>query len=93
MVLPEAELKIFLTASAEARAQRRLLELQQKGSAPSFEEVLRDIEYRDKQDSERAAAPLRMAEDAVLVDSSETDFEETFAILCAIVCERLGIGK
>lgn len=93
VVLPDAELKIFLTASAEARAQRRLLELRQKGDSSTFAEVLRDIEYRDRQDSERAAAPLRMAEDAVLVDTSRTDFEESFQILYSIVRERLGIEK
>lgn len=59
VVLPDAELKIFLTASAEARAERRLLQLKEKGLEESLEKVLEDIRYRDKQDTERAAAPLR----------------------------------
>lgn len=91
VVLPEAELKIFLTASPEARARRRLRELEAKGTQVSFEEVLRDIEYRDRQDSERAAAPLRAAEDAVRVDTSDIGFEESFQILCALIRERLGL--
>ena len=89
VVLPDAELKIFLTASAEARARRRLLDLKEKGIEESFDDVLRDINYRDEQDSRRAAAPLRKAEDAVLVDSSDIDFEETFARLCELVIRRL----
>lgn len=93
VVLPDAELKIFLTASAEARAQRRLLELEAKGVQSSFEEVLRDIEYRDKQDSERAAAPLKMAEDAIPVDTSDIDFEQSFELLCRIIAEKLGIER
>lgn len=91
VVLPQAELKIYLTASSEARARRRLLELRQKGTEASFEEVLRDIEYRDKQDSSRAAAPLRPAEDAVLLDTSDIGFEESFQRLCSMIQERLGL--
>lgn len=93
VVLPDAELKIFLTASAEARAHRRLLELSAKGVESSFEEVLRDIEYRDRQDSERAAAPLRMADDAVRMDTSEIDFEQSFELMCRIISQRLGIER
>ncbi len=89
VVLPEAELKIFLTASPEARARRRLAELLAKGTEAGFEEVLQDINYRDEQDSRRAAAPLRRAEDAVEVDSSELSAEETFALLCELVIKRL----
>lgn len=92
VVLPEAELKIFLTASPEARARRRLAELLQKGSSVSFEEVLKDINYRDEQDSSRAAAPLKKAEDAVEVDSSELSAEETFALLCEVVISRLAVS-
>ena len=91
VVLPDAELKIFLTASPEARARRRLAELLQKGSSVSFEEVLKDINYRDEQDINRAAAPLRKAEDAVEVDSSDLNAEETFGLLCEIVINRLAI--
>lgn len=91
VVLPDAELKIFLTASAEARAERRLKELQAKGVEADFEEVLRDIRYRDEQDSSRAAAPLKAAEDAVPVDTTEIDFEASFRLLCSIIRERLGV--
>ncbi len=90
VVLPDAELKIFLTASAEARAHRRMLELQQKGIEADFESVLKDIELRDYQDSHRKEAPLRRAEDAVLLDTTEIDFEQSFRALCSIIEERLG---
>ena len=89
VVLPDAEVKIFLTASSEARARRRCLELEQKGMPTPFEEVLRDIEYRDEQDSSRAAAPLKAAEDAVLVDSTELDFDGTVAAVCRVIEEEL----
>jgi len=91
VVLPDADLKIFLTASAEARAQRRLLELQGKGIDASFEDVLKDIQYRDAQDSNRTAAPLKPADDSVLMDTSEIDFEASFQLMCSIINERLGI--
>lgn len=93
VVLPQAELKIFLTASAKARAERRLLELRRKGVESSFEEVLRDIEYRDEQDTARAAAPLKKADDAVLVDTSDIDFEQSLALLCGIMEKRLGVKR
>lgn len=93
VVLPQAELKIFLTASAKARAARRLLELRRKGIESSFEEVLRDIEYRDEQDTARAAAPLKKADDAVLVDTSDIDFEQSLALLCGIIEKRLGVKR
>ncbi len=91
VVLPDAGLKIFLTASAEARARRRLLELQNKGQKTTFEEVLRDIEYRDKNDSEREAAPLKQAEDAVLVDTTEINFEASCAAVEKLIRERFGL--
>ena len=92
VVLPDADLKIYLTASSEARARRRVLELREKGVDQPFEEVLKDIEYRDYQDIHRQTAPLKQAEDAVPVDCSETDFAETFELLCKIIEERLGIA-
>ncbi len=91
VVLPDAELKIFLTASAEARAGRRLLELREKGVAADFEEVLRDIRYRDEQDTNRAVSPLREAADAVRVDTTEIDFEQSFERLCEVIGEKLGL--
>lgn len=93
VVLPDAELKIFLTASPEARARRRLNDLREKGIEESFEQVLEAINLRDEQDTKRAAAPLKMAEDAVLVDSSDIGFEETFALLCEIVVKRFAIQR
>lgn len=91
VVLPDAEVKIFLTASAESRARRRLLQLEEKGVPSDYEEVLRDIEYRDRQDSSRAIAPLRPAEDSVTVDSSDLDFQQTLDALAAVIHETLGI--
>ena len=88
VVLPNAELKIFLTASPEARAQRRLLQLKEKGTEVSFDEVLKDIRYRDEQDSSRAAAPLRKAEDAVLLDTSDMTFDESYQALCDLIERR-----
>ena len=89
VVLPDADLKIFLTASAEQRAKRRMLELEAKGVDANFDEVLKDIEYRDDQDTKRAAAPLRAAEDAVRVDTSSLNFEESAAVLAGLVIDRL----
>jgi cytidylate kinase len=89
VVLPNADLKIYLTASSEARAQRRFLELQGKGVEADYEQVLRDIILRDEQDMNRAVAPLRQADDAVLVDTSELNLEESLEALCRLVDERL----
>jgi cytidylate kinase len=89
VVLPNAELKIFLTASAEARAKRRLLELEAKGVKTDFAEVLKDIEYRDQQDSQRAAAPLKAADDAILVDTGGIDFQRSFEVLAELVVTHL----
>lgn len=93
VVLPNADLKIYLTASAEARAQRRLLELKEKGVNTDYESVLSDIRYRDNQDSSREAAPLRRADDAVLVDSTELTFDETFAVISQLILERFCINN
>ena len=89
VVLPGAKLKIYLTASAEQRARRRMLEQSAKGVEQPFEEVLADIIRRDEQDMNREVAPLRQAEDAVLVDTTEIDFDESFALLCRIIRERM----
>ena len=87
-VLPDAEVKIFLTASSDVRAKRRLLEMKEKGMEADFETVKRDIEYRDKNDSERAFAPLRKAEDAVLVDTSDMTIEEVINRITEIIREE-----
>lgn len=76
-VLPDAQVKIFLTASAESRAKRRYDELCAKGIECDFEKIKADMEYRDKNDSQRAVAPLKQADDAVLVDTTELTFEES----------------
>ena len=75
-VLPDADVKVYLTASSDERAKRRCLEFEEKGISADFEEVKRDIEYRDYQDSHREFAPLRKADDAVLIDSSNMSFAE-----------------
>lgn len=84
-VLPDANIKIFLTATSKERAKRRCLEMEQKGMECNFEEVKKDIEYRDKQDSGREFAPLKQAEDAVLVDSSDMNFEEVVEYIINII--------
>ena len=89
VVLPDADVKIFLTASAEVRARRRLLELEQRGQQADFETILRDIEQRDEQDRTRKIAPLRQAEDAVLLDTSELDLQESLQAMLNITRERL----
>lgn len=77
VVLPNAQVKIFLTASAEKRAQRRFIELCEKGIETTFEEVLEDMKQRDYNDSHRAIAPLKAAEGSILVDTSELDLEQS----------------
>ena len=89
VVLPEAKLKIYLTASPEARAERRMKDLQAKGVEQPYEEVLRDIILRDEQDMNREVAPLRQAEDAVRVDTTELDFDQSFELLCSIIRQRM----
>lgn len=90
VVLPKADVKIFLTASAEVRAQRRFAELQAKGVKDSLAKVLKDIEQRDYQDSHRAVAPLKQAKDAVLVDTSDMDLDQVVEAIKAIVREKIG---
>ena len=90
VVLPDADLKLFLTASAEDRAQRRYAELREKGIVTDFETVLADMATRDKNDASRAAAPLRQAEDAVLVGTTGNTLEESFQMLLKTVKERFG---
>lgn len=89
VVLPNADVKIFLTASPEVRAKRRYDELIAKGSEVTFEEVLDDLNRRDYNDSHRAAAPLKQAADAVLADTSELDLEQSVELVCNIIKERL----
>ena len=89
VVLPDADVKIFLTASAEQRAQRRYLELTQKGEQTTLAKVLEEMQKRDKQDSTRACAPLKPAKDAVLLDTSELDVEQSAQRILKIIREKL----
>ena len=92
VVLPNADVKIFLTASPEVRAQRRLLELREKGNKKAtLEHVLEDIRQRDLRDTTRAVAPLKQAPDAVVLDTSSLSPEESAAAILAIVEKRLAI--
>ena len=89
VVLPRAEVKVFLTAAPEARAHRRLLELELRGQQTDYETILKEIVQRDKQDRERAAAPLKQAEDAVLLDTTQLNLEQSVEALLKIVRARL----
>ena len=89
VVLPEADCKVFLTASDEARAARRCRELAQRGTPVAYEEVLSDMRRRDEKDRTRAAAPLRQAEDAVVLDTSELDFEDSAQALLRLIRESI----
>jgi cytidylate kinase len=85
VVLPDADVKIFLTATPEDRAQRRHLELTGRGQAADYETVLRDIQTRDHNDSVRAAAPLRPADDAVMVDTTGNTLEYSLELLTGLI--------
>ncbi len=89
VVLPDAKIKIFLTASAEERAKRRYKELVEKGAKDTYEEVLADLEKRDYQDSHREIAPLKPAEDSIIVDTSDYNFDEAKNIIVNIIKERI----
>ena len=92
VVLWDAPVKIYLTAAAEARAMRRLKQLEEKGEKADFETILAEVNARDRQDMNRETDPLRQAEDAVLVDSSQLNFEETVEAILRIVDEKTGIA-
>ena len=88
VVLPQADVKIFLTAAPEARARRRLLELRQRGQQADYDTVLRDIIQRDEQDANRPIAPLRRAEDAALLDTTRLNLEQSLEALVRLVKEK-----
>ena len=90
VVLPNADVKIFLTASAEERANRRYKGLSEKPDCPTYQEILDDIIKRDYQDMHRETAPLKQAEDAVLVDTTELNLEESAAAIVKIINEKIG---
>lgn len=89
VVLPRANVKIFLTASAEVRAKRRTEELTAKGEKVSYNQILRDIQQRDYQDTHREIAPLKMCRDSVKVDTSQMDIDEVIAAIKKIVAEKV----
>ena len=89
VVLPRATVKIFLTASPEVRARRRYQELLEKGQKASYEQVLKDVQQRDYQDTHRDIAPLKMCRDSVKVDTSEMDLEQSVAAIRKIVEEKI----
>ena len=90
VVLPDAELKIFLTATPEDRARRRYEELVEKGEAVTFDEVLKDVIQRDYNDTHRDIAPLRQAEDAVLADTTGFELPQSVALIRSLVEKKLG---
>lgn len=89
VILPDAEVKIFLTASLETRAARRYDELLSKGKSVTFEDVYNDMALRDRNDSSRAEAPAIPADDAIILDNSDLDFEQSIQAILAIVNEKI----
>ncbi|MEG0396347.1 MAG: (d)CMP kinase, partial [Oscillospiraceae bacterium] len=89
VILPNANVKIFLTASPQARAMRRTKELVEKGISADFDTVLEDVKKRDYDDTHRAAAPLKQADDAVLVDTTNLDFNASFDALLSVINAKI----
>lgn len=89
VVLPQAPVKVFLTASAEARARRRMRELEQRGTPQPYEQVLSEIQQRDYNDTHRSAAPLRQADDAEVLDTTELNFQDSEEALLCIIRKKL----
>ena len=88
VVLPDADIKVFLTASVASRAHRRYLEVKEKGSSETYEEIAASIAARDDMDSHRAVSPLKKADDAVVVDNSDLNLEETADVILKLMKER-----
>ena len=93
VILPDADVKIFLTASSEKRAQRRYKELVEKGLQVSYDDILNDIIKRDADDSNREIAPLKVAQDAILVDTSEYNLEESINLILNVIKNKLKRGN
>ena len=89
VVLPDAQVKIFLTASPEARAGRRYKELIEKGMSVKYEDILSDVIERDYNDTRRETAPLKAAEDSVTVDTTELDFEQSVEAVISVIKEKI----
>ncbi len=90
IIAPDATVKLFVTASPEVRAQRRVRELLERGMPAHYDDVLADIRARDERDSNREVAPLRQAPDAILLDTSDFDIDQGIAEAVRLVEERLG---
>ena len=91
VVLPKADVKIFLTATPEVRAKRRCDELNAKGQKANFEQTLKDIQQRDYQDTHRPIAPLKMARDSIKLDTSDLDIDGVLAAMRKIIKEKIGV--
>ena len=91
VVLPKANVKIFLTASAEVRAKRRTEELQAKGQKANYEQILKEIQQRDFQDTHREVAPLKLARDSIKVDTSDLDIDQVVAEIKTIVGKKIPV--
>ncbi len=89
VVLPDAQIKIYLTASSEARADRRYKELVERGQQVNYDDILREIELRDYQDTHREIAPLKKADDAILVDTTKLNLQESIEHMLAVIKERI----
>ena len=87
-VLPDADVKIFLTASPEERANRRFKELKEKGIKADYDDILKDIRYRDKNDSEREIDPLRPTDESIILDTTGLDFESSVNAMLDILKEK-----
>lgn len=92
VVFPDADIKIFLTATAKVRAERRYIELIEKGHNVDFESIYENVVTRDEIDSTREESPLKQAEDAILIDNSNLSVHETFIVVASIIIERFGSG-
>lgn len=88
VVLPKADLKVFLTASVESRARRRYLEMQEKGSSETYADIAKSIQQRDDMDTHRAVSPLKKAADAIVVDNSDLDLQQTADAILALIKGR-----
>lgn len=92
VVFPEADIKIFLTASADVRAKRRYKELTDKGQNVDYKDIYDNVITRDKIDSTRKESPLKQAEDAILIDNSNLSIDETYIVVASIIAQRFGNG-
>ena len=91
IVFPKADFKFFLTATPDSRAARRFAELKEKNAETTFDETLREIVERDTRDSSRHDSPLKIADDAIVIDSTTLSTEQVFAVMFTVVRERLRI--